>query len=123
MYHCPHCDEGPFSAADWWDHVSLHNAPWLQSRDPKNLERTDLGYGEDIQGMTTVPTHDLPNEPGFTPEKFGANWIDRDEIWQHYPYASEYDEVHEGSHPFMYDPDNDSLHMGPEGSDHMSLYS
>ena len=62
MYYCPHCDDGPFSAADWWDHVDSHdNASWLQHRDPKNLDRTDLGYGEDLQ-RTTVPTHDMPNE-------------------------------------------------------------
>lgn len=84
MYNCPHCDEGPFNAGDWWDHMATHNTPWLQSRKPSDLERTDLGYGEDIQGMTTVPTHNLPNEPGFNPEKFGANLVDNPEQYAQY---------------------------------------
>lgn len=61
MYFCPECDKGPFEPADWWEHFQTHNTPWLQQRNPKNLERTDLGYGEDLQ-RTTVPTHDMPNE-------------------------------------------------------------
>jgi hypothetical protein len=110
-YHCPHCNDGPFSATEWWEHFQIHNAPWLQAHDPKNLERTDLGYGEDLK-TTTVPTHDLPNEEGFTPEKFGAQRIKRDDIWNLYPNASEYEEVHTGSHPFIYMPESNQLSIG-----------
>lgn len=125
MYFCPECDKGPFSPQDWWDHFQTHNTPWLQSRDPENLERTDLGYGEDLK-TTTVPTHNLPNEPGFEPSKFGwreaAELADRDEVWQMYPHANDYEEVHEGSQPFMYDPAADELYMGDEGQGHWDIY-
>ena len=69
LYSCPHCNSGPLTYDQWWTHMGDEH-PWLQTQKPADQERTDLGYGEDLK-TTTVPTHDLPNEPGFTPEKFG----------------------------------------------------
>lgn len=147
MYYCPHCDDGPFSAADWWDHVDSHdNASWLQHRDPKNLDRTDLGYGEDLQ-RTTVPTHDMPNEKDvwnsvspygwhedLTGQPFdgglstdppgahmGVNLLNKDEVWNMYPDASEYSEIHHGSHPFIFDPSQSNLLIGRKGDSHQDL--
>lgn len=143
MYFCPECDEGPFNPQDWWEHFHSHNIPWLRGRDPKNLERTDLGYGEDLN-RTTVPTHDMPNEwheltnppfdGGLSTDPPGAHMgttlngeksiqqINRDDLWQHYPNASEYEELHEGSHPFMYDPQDNKLLLGKEGEGHYDIF-
>lgn len=134
MYFCPECDEGPFNPQDWWEHFHSHNIPWLRGRNPKNLERTDLGYGEDLN-RTTVPTHDMPNEwhnltnPPFDGglstdppgAHMGAQWIDRDAIWDAYPNANDYFDVHGGSHPFIYVPSREHLEMGKPGTSHMDL--